>query len=150
MRELPDFVPTLIASGEYQGEISGEVEERQSTFEGGGTYYRIPMILQAPDEDYLTFNWSTSPKNSVFGELLIAIGGKKLPSGVISRPKSYLRRPFIISISQRKAKGGQADTSRLVNEVLWIRPFVPTAAPPTEGKPPTDDDFEGPLEDAPF
>jgi hypothetical protein len=124
MQPLPDFVPSLVPSGTYRAHIVGEIMEKESQFDRNKHYLQLPLELEGPDGTNLDFTWTFSPRSTVFGELLLVLGGKKQPSGIIAPPRNYVGRPFICEIIQRP---GKIDKTTMKNEVAAVRADVPNA-----------------------
>lgn len=85
------------------------------------SYHELPFILKSKQGKYFPFTWCFTERSPKLAEFLLALGGRRLPSGNIQPPPGpYVGRKVMVSIGQRGAKG--AKDGRLVNEILsvWV------------------------------
>jgi len=122
MNTLPSYESGLVPPGHYEAEVIGEIQERESTFDKTKTYLELPFALKSDRlGDYARFPWNFTPRSRMFGEFLIAIGGKRLFNGNVEPPHgTYIGKKVILHIGQRTSKH---DKGKLVNEVLAVFPF---------------------------
>jgi len=128
MRDLPDYIPSVVPQGTYKAEIRSELTQKPSQFDQAKTYYQLDLNLEGPTGEWFAFPWSFSPRNPIFGELLLILGGKRLQSGVISHPRTYAGKPFLVEIIQRPGKTPDTRT-RTFNEIVAVKPYVGESEP---------------------
>jgi hypothetical protein len=117
-----------VPPGTYKAEIRSELVRKPSQFDQAKTYCQLDLNLEAPTGEWFVFPWSFSPRNPIFGELLLVLGGKRLPSGVISHPRTYAGKPFLVEIIQRPGKTPET-RSKTYNEIVAVKPCVEEPEP---------------------
>jgi hypothetical protein len=119
MRELPAYETGLVPMGNYVAEVTGGLNQRVSSFDNSKNYFMLPFRLTNENGEQFTFTWAFNSKSPMWGQFLLAIGGRKLPSNRVVPPQgSYSGRKVRVSIGQRTAKG--STDGRLINEVLAV------------------------------
>lgn len=124
--DFPNYEPGTVPSGEYIGEIVTEVAEKVSQFDSNKKFLSCDMILRNPKGEEFDFTWSFSKKTPVYRNLLLVLGGKEQPSGIVIRPASMCNKLFNLVIIERGAKN---DKSKLVNEITRVTPYEPVVSP---------------------
>lgn len=143
MRELPSFQTSLVPMGNFTAEVMSEIQEKVSTFDASRNYLQLAFDLKSAQGEHFAFTWCFTERSQKFADFLLAIGGRRLPSGNVQPPRGlYVGKKVTMTIGQRTAKG--AKDERLVNEVLGIYPFDETVSEsPAEGE--GDDDLPAGL-----
>jgi hypothetical protein len=133
MNTLPSYESGLVPMGTYEATVTGEIQERESSFDKTKTYLELPFELKSERlGDYARFLWAFTPRSPKFSEFLLAIGGKRLFNNNVEPPRGpYVGKKVVLNIGQRTSKN---DKSKLVNEVLAVFPFneAPEVTPPRE------------------
>jgi hypothetical protein len=122
MRDLIDYEPSVVPGGMYEAEVIFELEEKESTFRKGEYFQQLTFALKNSQfGDYSRFVWAFTRRTQRWGDFLLAIGGKQLPSGVIQKPAgSYIGKKVMLEIGKRSSK---TDKTKTVNEVLAVFPY---------------------------
>lgn len=119
MNDLPVYQTNLVPMGTYIAEVTGAIKEKISTFDLSRRYYVLPLRLVSENGEDFLFAWSFTERSPMLADFLLAIGGRRLPSGNIQPPPGpYTGRKVRVSIGQRTAKG--SSDGRVINEVLAI------------------------------
>jgi len=119
LKELPTFQTSLVPMGNYAAEVTGEIQEKASTFDASRSYLQLAFDLTSARGEHFNFTWCFTERSPKFGEFLLAVGGRRLPSGNVQPPKGpYIGQKVTMTIGQRTAKGAKDD--RRINEVLGI------------------------------
>ena len=129
MKELPSFQTSLVPMGTYLAEVKAEIQAKASNFDTSRSYLELPLNLKSGRGEYFTFIWCFTERSPKLAELLLALGGRRLPSGNVQPPPGpYIGRKVMVSIGQRSAKG--ATDGRIVNEILSVWAYDEAAPDP--------------------
>jgi hypothetical protein len=105
--------------GTYVAEVKSEIKEKPSNFDTSQSYLELPLTLKSERGEYFSFTWCFTERSPKLGDFLLALGGRRLPSGNVQPPPgTYIGRKVMVSVGQRSAKG--ANDGRLVNEILSV------------------------------
>lgn len=127
MRELPSYQTSLVPMGNYLAEVTGEIQEKVSTFDASRNYLQLAFDLKSAKGEHFAFTWCFTERSPRLADFLLAIGGRRLPSGNVQPARgTYIGQKVTMTIGQRTAKGSKDE--RLVNEVLAIYKYEESVA----------------------
>ena len=139
---FPNFEPSTLPAGEYQAEIISDPVEKTSQFDQSKTYLELQMNLQNPRGEHFSYTWTFNKKTPIYKDLLLLLGGKEHLSGMVTPPASMQGRRFAISLTERQAKN---DKTRLVNDIIRVKPHEPEPEQTQPEKIPAEDGVEVPF-----